>query len=162
MMNTGFRWPGSSTWKWDLKYESMFFADWLWSVIAPALELKTIPDQLDINSTHTGIAYSHLIEPNICDYMGCVRHVGHAARSSKNHLWLLGLEIAKFSLREKWNNYPHPHWTVIAYRIKHHRPPENTLLGVTFVYHRRDISYKIYSFVHWHCWQWQKSHTARI
>ena len=34
--------------------------DWLWSVIAPALGLKTIPDLLDTNSTQTGIAYAHL------------------------------------------------------------------------------------------------------
>ena len=61
----------------------MSFADWLWSVIAPALGLKTIPDLLDTNSTHTGIAYAHLTAPHFRDYMGYVRHVGHAARSGK-------------------------------------------------------------------------------
>ena len=61
----------------------VFFADWLWSVIAPALGLIMIPDLLDTNSTHTGIAYAHLRAPHTCDYMSYVRHVGHAARSSK-------------------------------------------------------------------------------
>ena len=61
----------------------MPFADWLWSVVAPALGLKTIPDLLDKNGTHMGIAYAHLTAQHSCDYMGYVRHVGHAARSSK-------------------------------------------------------------------------------
>ena len=64
----------------------MSFADWLWSVIAPALGFKTTPDLLDTNSTHTGIEYAHLTAPHSCDYMDYVRHVGHAARSSKNHV----------------------------------------------------------------------------
>ena len=64
----------------------MSFADWPWSVIAPALGLKTTPDLLDTNGTYTGIAYAHLTAPHSCDYMGYVRHVGHAARSSKNHM----------------------------------------------------------------------------
>ena len=51
--------------------------------------------------THTVIAYSHLTAPHSCDHMGYVRHVGHAGRSSKNHMRLLELEYAKFSLREK-------------------------------------------------------------
>ena len=29
-ISTGFRWPGSSTQSWDLKYGCMSFADWLW------------------------------------------------------------------------------------------------------------------------------------
>ena len=62
----------------------MFFADWLSSVIAPALGLKTIPDLLDTDSTQTGIAYVYLTAPHSCDYMGYVHHVGHAAGSSKN------------------------------------------------------------------------------
>ena len=64
----------------------MCFADWLLSVIAQALEFKTIPDLLDTNTTHTGIAYAHVTAPHSCAYMGYVRHVGHAARSSKNHV----------------------------------------------------------------------------
>ena len=59
----------------------MSFADWLWSVISLALGLKTIPDLLDTNSTHMGIAYAHLTAPQSCDYIGYVRHVGHAAIS---------------------------------------------------------------------------------
>ena len=38
----------------------MSFADWLWSVIAPANGLKTIPDVLDTNSIYMDIAYAHL------------------------------------------------------------------------------------------------------
>ena len=113
-MSTGFRWPRSSTWSWYLKYGSMSFADWLWSVIVPVLGLKTISDLLDINSTPTGIAYSYLTAPHSCNYMSYVRHVAHAARSSKNYLWLLGLEYAKFSLHEKWNNCAHPCRIVIV------------------------------------------------
>ena len=55
-------------------------------MIAPALELKTILDLLDTNSIHTGIAYAHLTALHSCDYMDYVRHIGHAARSSKNHV----------------------------------------------------------------------------
>ena len=113
-MSTGFQWQGSSTYSWDLKYGSTSFADWLWSVIALALGFKTIPDLQDTNSTHTGIAYAHLTAPGTCDYMGYVQNVGHSARSCKNHLWLLRLEYAKFSLYEKWNNCPHPYQTIIA------------------------------------------------
>ena len=82
--------------------------------VLQALGLKTIPDLLDTNSTHTDIAYANLTAPHSCDYMGYVRHVGHAARSSKNPMRLLGIEYAKFSLHEKWNNCLHPYRTVIA------------------------------------------------
>ena len=54
----------------------MSFADWLWSVITPALGLKTIPDLLDTNSTYTGITYAHITASHSCDYMGYVRRVG--------------------------------------------------------------------------------------
>ena len=37
----------------------MHFADWLWSMIALVLGLKMIPDTLDTNSIHKGIAYSY-------------------------------------------------------------------------------------------------------
>ena len=51
------------------------------SMVAPALGLKTIPDLLDTNSRHTGIAYANLTTPHTCDYMGYVHHVQLAARS---------------------------------------------------------------------------------
>ena len=86
----------------------MSFADWLWLVIAPVLGLHMIPDLLDTNNTHTGIAYAHLTALHSCDYMGYVRHVGNAVRSSKNHMSLFDLEYAKLSLHEKFNNCPHP------------------------------------------------------
>ena len=127
----------------------MSFADWMWSVIAPALGLKTIPDLLGTNSTHThtGIAYDHLIGSHSCNYVGYVHHVGHAARRSNNHTWLLGLEYATFSIHEKWINCTDPYRTVIAWRIKYHRPPENTPLGLTLGFHGRVISYKMHSFI---------------
>ena len=60
---------------WDLKYGSMSFADWLWSVIAPALGLQTIPDPLDRNRIHTGIAYAHLRhKQNTHGYRTCPPH----------------------------------------------------------------------------------------
>ena len=65
-MSTGFRWPRSFTYSWDLKYESMAFADWNWSVIAPALGLKTIPDLLDTITIHTGMAFAYIIAPYTC------------------------------------------------------------------------------------------------
>ena len=73
----------------------MSFADWLWSVIAPALGLKTISDLLDTNRTHTEIAYANLTASHPCDYMG---YVGHAATSKKKSI---GLEYAKFPFHEK-------------------------------------------------------------
>ena len=69
-----------------LKNGYMYVFDWLWSVNEPALRLKTIPDLLDTNITHRDIAYVHFTAPQSCDYMSYVRHVGHAAKSSKNHM----------------------------------------------------------------------------
>ena len=48
----------------------MFKANWLWSVIAPALGLKIISDVLDTNSTNTRA--SHMLNSpahHTCDYM---------------------------------------------------------------------------------------------
>ena len=42
-------------------------------MIASVLELKTIPDMLDTNSTHTSIAHVHPTAPDTGDYMGYVR-----------------------------------------------------------------------------------------
>ena len=72
-------------------------------MIAPALGLKAIPDLLDTNSTHMVITYAYLTALHSCDYMGYVRQVGHAARSSKYGMRLLGVEYAyvKLSLHEK-------------------------------------------------------------
>ena len=46
----------------ELKYGSTSFVDWLWSVIAPALGFKTIPDALD--------EFSHIHTQHNCDYVG--------------------------------------------------------------------------------------------
>ena len=98
-------------------------------------------------TAHMGIAYAHLTASYTCDYMGNVRYVEHAAKSSKNHIWLLGLEYAKFSLHEKWNNCSHPYRTVIASWITYHQPSENISLGFILGFQGRDISYKIHSFL---------------
>ena len=58
-----------------LKIWILSFADQLWSVIAVALGLKTIPYLLDTNSTHTFITNTYLITLYICDYMGYACHV---------------------------------------------------------------------------------------
>ena len=65
-----------------LKYEHMSFAACLWSVIAPALGLKTIPDLVDTNSTHTDIAYAYLTAHTPVTTWA----IGHAARSRKYYL----------------------------------------------------------------------------
>ena len=69
-----------------LKYGYTSFADWLWSAIAPVLGLKTIPDLLYTNSTHTGIAFIQLTVPHSCDYMNYAHHIGHAAKKIQNHM----------------------------------------------------------------------------
>ena len=66
-----------------LKCGSTTFADWLWSVIAPALAMKKIPDLLDTNSTnsqashmptsshHTPVGYARCEKQKkiTCDYL---------------------------------------------------------------------------------------------
>ena len=61
----------------------MAFASWLWSVITPALRLKAIPNLLDTNSAHTGIAYAHLTAPHSYDYMAYVGHEGTLREAAK-------------------------------------------------------------------------------
>ena len=58
-------------------------------------QVVTIPNLLDTDSTYAGIAYSYLTALYSCDYMGYVRHVGPAATSIKNHMWLLELECLR-------------------------------------------------------------------
>ena len=100
--------------------------DWLWSVIAPALGLKTIPDLLDTNSTHTGIAYAYLAALHSCDYMGYLRHVRHAARSSKNHVitWARIRQVLTLREVEKLpTSLPDSHWLtglITIYRRRIH------------------------------------------
>ena len=98
--------------------------------------------------THTGIAYAHITAPHSWCYIVYLCYLEHDASSSKkNQLWLLVLEYVKFSLPNNWNNFPHPCRTVIAYRNKYRRPPENTPLGLITGYHGRDISYNVHSFI---------------
>ena len=81
--------------------------------------------------------------------MGCVRHVGHAARSREvaKSQWLLGLEYDKLSLHVKRNNGRHPYLTVNAKRTKHKQPPKKPL-GLTLGFHGRDCNYIIHQFIH--------------
>ena len=86
-----------------LKIRVMSFADWLWSVITLTIGLKTIPDLLDTNSTHTGIAYYYITAPHACGHMRYVHHVGQGfgradgraervgARASGSAGWASGL-----------------------------------------------------------------------
>ena len=53
----------------DLKCKSTSYSDWLSSVIAQDRGLKSIPDVVDTNSLHTGIAYAHLPHETLGDYM---------------------------------------------------------------------------------------------
>ena len=48
--------------RWDLECGSMSFADWLSSVIAPALGVKTIPNLLDTKQ----YTHGHRICPHHC------------------------------------------------------------------------------------------------
>ena len=73
--------PGP-TQSWNIKYESMSFADRLLSVTSPALVLRTTSDLLDANITHIVIANAHITAPHICESMGYARLIVHAARSS--------------------------------------------------------------------------------
>ena len=57
-MSTDFCWSGSSRYGLKLKCESMSFAEWLWSVIAPARQLKSIPDMLDTNIAIARISHT--------------------------------------------------------------------------------------------------------
>ena len=84
----------------------MYVLHWLAVVV---LGLNTISDKLDTNSTHTGIAYSHLT---------CTTHLwlhglctAHCEKQQKSQC-PFGLEHAKFSFHKKWNNCVHPYLTV--------------------------------------------------
>ena len=99
-------------------------------------------------TVHTWV--SHMFTspaPYTCDKMCYVHHVWLAARSSKNHWWLFGLEY-NYSLREKWINCRHRDLTISAEQTKHVRPPENTPMGLTLGLHGRDINCIIHSFIH--------------
>ena len=124
-MSTCFWCSGSSTER-GLKNGFLFFTDWLCSVIALLLGLKTMPEVLDTNSTHRHRICSPAL--HTCDCMGCARHV---ARSSKIHRWLLGHGYAaNFSFHKKWK-CPHLYLTFSAVWTKHGRPLENTHLYLT-------------------------------
>ena len=91
----------------------MSFADWLCWVIEPALGLKTIPDLLDINSTYT--AFHMPRSPHHTPVTTWVMYATYGTlREAAKIIWLLGLEYAKFSLHEKWNNCRHLCQTVMS------------------------------------------------
>ena len=90
-----------------------FVLIWL-AVISDCTDARIENDTRHARQTvHTQISYMVTSPPSHTgDCMSYVRHVGHTATINKNHQWLLGLEYAKFSIHEKWNNCPHAYWTV--------------------------------------------------
>ena len=62
-------------------------------------------------------------------------------------MWLLELEYAKFSLHEKWINCLYPYRTVIANGLITIDRRKIQTLNLTLGFDRRDISYKIHSFI---------------
>ena len=139
----------------------MSFADWLWSVVALALRLKTTPDVLDTNSTHTGITQAHFVAPHTCDCIDNVRYVGHTVRYSRNHQWLLGLEHIKFSLHEKWNKCQHPYRICKRLTKEHERQPGNKPLGLIVGFHGQDIHCIIHSLIQELLENWQKDEDTK-
>ena len=111
----------------DLKYGSMSSADWLWSAIARHGRSGWKRYQTHWAQTVHTRAMDMPTSPALhtCDFMDYAHRLGHAARRSQKSQWLLDLELAKFSLREKWNDGPHPYLTVSAERTKRAWPPEN-------------------------------------
>ena len=71
----------------DLKFGS----DWLSSMIGQARRFEKPYPACETRTVRTGIAYANL--------------------ACTTPLWLHGLEYAKLSLHEKWNNCPHPYLT---------------------------------------------------
>ena len=108
---------------WDLRYGYMSFADWLWSVIAPALALKMISNLLGTSNRPWRIR----------------------CQKTQNTLIILVTEYAEFSLHEKWNNCSY--LTVNTVPTKDERAPENTPLGLargffrSFVYSSHSLVY---------------------
>ena len=87
----------------------MFFADWLWSVTAPAVGLKTISDLLDTNINHTGILYAISSHHTYVTTWAMYAIYGTLQEAAK-----ITDEYNKFSLHEKWNNGLHHYRTVNA------------------------------------------------
>ena len=66
-----------------LKIRVYSVAHRLWSVIAPALGWKRYPTCY-MQTVHSRASHMPISQaPHTCNYMGCVRHVGHAARESQ-------------------------------------------------------------------------------
>ena len=79
-----------------------------------ALHMHTSPHHTPVGYVNVHSIYMYIACTCTCTctctfyvHVGYVHHVGYAIRSSKIHRWLIGLETAKFSLREKWTNCPH-------------------------------------------------------
>ena len=129
-MSTVLQWPGSSTER-ELKSGSMFFADKLWSEIAQVLRLKMIPNLLETNSTHTGIAYAgQTCLTHLWLHGQCMRHRA-CCKIQQISQWLLGLEHAKFAFHKKYNNCPHHYPIFSAVRMKTRTTAQKTSSGFT-------------------------------
>ena len=132
---------GSFTQSWDLKYNSMSFADWLW---LHRSGLKMILAVLD--STNMSIAYAHLTCTTHLWVHGLCMPCRACCEKQEKLLWLLELEYAKFSVQEKWNYCLHAYLIVSTKGTKHMRPLKNTPLGLTLGFHVGIIVSIIHSF----------------
>lgn len=86
-------------------YVYMSFVHWLWSVISPALVLKTIPDALDTTVHRQASPMLNSSVPNTCGYTGYALHAGYTATCSSNRKnydlgWNSGLALTSWVLIE--------------------------------------------------------------
>ena len=71
-----------------------------------AIGLKTMSNLPEATSKHTGIAYTSSPLTKRAVYA-----IWCALREATKSPWLRRLENAKFTIHEKWNNYPYPYAT---------------------------------------------------
>ena len=96
---------------------------------------------------HTGIAYAHLSGTTYLRLHGRYKPCRSLCEEpKKNHRRFLGLEHAKFSLYEKFNNCRRPYRPVSTERKKSATVSEYTP-GLDFRCHGRDINCTIHAFV---------------
>ena len=130
-----FRWRGSSTSSWVLKYGSVRLCPslkWLWSVIALALRSKTIPDVLDTSSNKHGHRMCPLTcTTHACDYIDyCM-----PCKAAKITVITWARIRRVLTLQEVIliiAQCPHPYLTVSTEQTKDEQPPENISMDFTF------------------------------
>ena len=109
-MSTGFRWPGSST-ELGLKIH-VYVLRWL-TVVSDCTGARVENDARPARRKQ--FTHGHRIcLPHPTTHQWLYGPYTSCRVRCKNHLWLLGLEYAKFSLHEKWKNGTHPYRTVKA------------------------------------------------